>query len=296
MQDFKIHTDSACDINREVLSEWGIDTSALRFKFSEDDKVYTDTDMTAEEFYHRLRMGMTVTTSSVNKEEMIASFERTLRRGMDVLYLGFSSALSSTYNSARLAAEELEKSYGKNRITLIDTLSASAGQGLLLSIAADMKSKGYKKEHIADYIRDMIPKICHIFTVDDLGYLKRGGRISPETATMGTILGMKPILTVNGEGRLITISKVRGRRSAISSLANAAAKLIDSKFADGNLFISHADARRDAEELSEILKRNYGRSVSLITDIGPVIGSHSGPGTLAIFFIGNERPTKYKLK
>ncbi len=294
MHNFKIHTDSACDIPPSLLRKWDIECCPLSFKFKTDEQSHYDTDMPADLFYSRMAAGEIATTSAVNKSEFLKSFENTLKSGTDILYLGFSSALSACCNSARLAAAELALAYPERELRLIDTLSASAGQGLLLYLAARMRDRGCSAAEAEDYIRGIIPRICHLFVVDDLTYLKRGGRISPTTATVGNLLGIKPILSVDDSGRLISLGKVRGRRGAISALANGFGRLADEGCDE--IFISHADCLSDADELSRMISDKYTKKVSLITEIGSVIGSHAGRGTLALFFIGKQRPTKYKPK
>ena len=191
-------------------------------------------------------------------------------------------------NNKRLAAEQLKESFPDRKIIVIDTLSASAGFGLLLYLTYEKKNTGASIEECAEYAKSLIPKLCHWFTVDDLVYLKRGGRVSPTAAFVGNMLGIKPVLHVDDEGHLINMCKVRGRKTAIATLADKYGELAEDK-EGGVVFISHADCMKDVRELEEILKNRYGAKVSVITDVGPVIGAHSGPGTLALFFIGKER-------
>jgi len=294
MHKFKIHTDSACDISTELLKELDIECCPLSFKFDRDKESIYDGNMPANHFYARLASGEKATTSAVNKSRFIRSFEETLGSGNDILYLGFSSALSACYNSARLAAQELSEEYPEGRIHIVDTLSASAGQGMLIFLAARMRDRGYDAKMTEDCIRGIIPHMCHLFVVDDLTYLQRGGRIGSTTATVGNLLGVKPLLTVDNSGRLTLLSKVRGRRGALNSLADSFGALMCD--ATDEIFISHANCPGDADELSRIIRDRYQRSVTLITEIGSVIGSHTGQGTLALFFIGKQRPTKHKQK
>ena len=288
MSNFVIFTDSACDIKPEILTEWGVGFRSLNFRFNTSDKEYSNEDMSTDEFYQKMREGEIAKTSAVNVEAFYSAFENIVKGGQDVLYLGFSSGLSTTFNSARLAAEQLKESYPDNKIVVVDTLSASAGFGLLVHFVVEKKKTGASIEECADYAKFLVPKLCHWFTVDDLVYLKRGGRISSTAAFVGNMLGIKPVLHMDNEGHLINMSKVRGRKTAVATLADKYGELADDK-EGGTVFISHADCMKDVRELEELLKNRYGAKVSIITDVGPVIGAHSGPGTLALFFVGKER-------
>ena len=288
MNEYVIVTDSACDMKPERLAQWGVPFQCLTYRFDGSDTEYTDADIPASEFYAKMRAGSVAKTAAVNSESFIQTFEESLKEGKDVLYLGFSSGLSTTYNSGRLAALELSDRYPNNKIVAIDTLSASAGFGLLVYLAVQKKNSGASLDEVAAYIEELKWKLCHWFTVDDLVYLKRGGRISPTAAFVGNVLGIKPVLHMDNEGHLINMFKVRGRKTAVASLADQYGKLAED-LSGGTVFISQADCMADAEELANILKDRHGASVQIITDVGPVIGAHSGPGTLALFFIGKER-------
>ena len=286
MSEFVIFTDSACDIKPELLSEWGVLSESLSFKFDGNDTVYSNDDMDCKEFYDRMRGGAVAKTSAINPETFTAAFEKVLSEGKDILYLGFSSGLSTTYNSARIAAEGLLEAYPERKIIVIDTLAASAGEGLLVYFAKEKKAEGADIEAVAEYVRSLTMKLCHWFTVDDLVYLKRGGRVSPAAAFFGNMLGIKPVLHVDNEGHLTPVQKVRGRKTAIETMAAKYGELAEDK-AGGVVVISHAD--KDAEALAGMLNSKYGATVKVITDVGTVIGAHSGPGTLALFFVGSER-------
>lgn len=288
MNGYVICTDSACDIKPELLAEWGVRCESLTFRFDGEDKEYSNADMCTEDFYSKMKAGGVAKTSAVNKEVFAESFERILKEGYDILYLGFSTGLSTTYNSARLAKEELSEKYPDRKILLTDTRSASAGFGLLLYLTVQKKNGGASIEDAHAFAEQIKSKLCHWFTVDDLIYLKRGGRISPASYFVGNLLGIKPVLHMDDDGHLISMAKVRGRRTAVMSLADKYGELAEDK-AGGTVFISHADCMADAQELSGILKERYGAEIQLITDVGPVIGAHSGPGTLALFFVGKER-------
>ncbi len=288
MSDYVIFTDSACDISEEKLKSWQVSYCSLSFTVAGDDKEYSNYDLKPHDFYERMRGGAVAKTSAINTEAFITYFEPILKDGKDLLYLGFSSGLSATFNCARMAAEELGEKYPDRKIITIDTLCASAGQGLLVYLTVLEKEKGATIEEAADFAKGLVPNMCHWFTVDDLVYLKRGGRISPTVALVGSMLGIKPILHMDDEGHLISRGKVRGRKAAIEALADKYGEL-KKKDAPKKVFLCHADCIADANLLTKMLGEKYKVDVDYIADIGPVIGAHSGPGTLAIFFIGENR-------
>lgn len=289
MNNYVIYTDSACDICSETLNSWGVKSVSLSFGFSGSDTVFHDGEVPIKDFYDKMREGHFARTSAVNPDEFIRAFENELIDGNDLLYIGFSSALSTTYNSARVAKDILAEKYPHRRIIVLDSLCASAGLGLLLFMVSQMKKGGKTIDTAAKFIEDNRLNICHWFTVEDLVYLKRGGRISPAKAFVGNMLGIKPILHVDNDGRLVNVSKARGRRLAISTLADNYVKYRKNKTEDDIVFISHADCLEDAELLCALIKEKTGAAVSITTSVGAVIGAHAGPGTLALFFIGEER-------
>ncbi len=288
MKDYVIFTDSACDLKPELLAEWGVKYRCLTFRFDGDEKEYSNEDMSVAEFYEKMKGGAVAKTAAVNSETFLEEFEKILKVGKDVLYLGFSSGLSTTYNSARIAAEQLKESYPDGKVIAIDTLAASAGQGLLVYLAVEEKKKGATLEEAAEFVKSMIPRMGIWFTVDDLVYLKRGGRVSPTAAFFGNLLGIKPVLYMDNEGHLIPVLKVRGRKTSITTLADKYGELATTK-ESGTVFISHGACEADAKSLAAILKERYGVDVQIIADVGPVIGAHSGPGTIALFFVANAR-------
>lgn len=288
MKNYVICTDSACDIKPATLSEWGVEYCSLTFQFNDSDTIYSNNEMDVTEFYDKMRAGGIAKTSAINTDTFEKVFEKYLAEGKDLLYLGFSSGLSATYNSARLAAEALREKYPERKILAVDSLAASAGFGLLVYLTVKERDKGATIEEAAAFAESIKLNICHWFTVDDLEYLKRGGRVSPTVAFFGNKLGIKPVLHVDNEGHLINVSKVRGRKHAIAALAKELGNsAIDP--AGGVVYISHGDCQKDVDQLAEILKADYNVKVELVTDVGPVIGAHSGPGTLALFFVGKER-------
>ncbi len=288
MRDYVIFTDSACDIKPELLAEWGVPYRSLTFRFDGDETEYSNDDMTVAEFYNKMRAGGVAKTAAVNAEAFTELFESALKEGKDVLYIGFSSGLSTTYNSARIASVELKEKYPEAKIIVVDTLAASAGEGLMLYLTLQEKKKGATIEEAEAFVRDLIGRMGIWFTVDDLVYLKRGGRVSPTAAFVGNLLGIKPVLYMDNEGHLIPVSKVRGRRTSIVAMADKyTEKAVDKE--NGTVFISHGDCLADAQLLADILKERHGVQVKIIADVGPVIGAHSGPGTIALFFVADAR-------
>ena len=287
MNNFVIYTDSACDLKPDVLKSINVECIQLSFRFDNDDKDYLNNEMDIKTFYDRMRKGETAKTSAINPETFSHRFEELLSEGRDILYIGFSSGLSTTFNSARIAADELKAKYPERKIICVDSLCASAGQGLLVYLAAKKRDLGADLETVAEYIEGIKLNLCHWFTVDDLVYLKRGGRVSPTVAFVGGILGIKPILHVDNEGKLVNVSKVRGRKASLNALLDKYGELAENK--QGTVFISNADCHEDVSYLKTQFKERYNAEVEIVTDIGPVIGAHSGPGTMAVFFLGKER-------
>ena len=288
MEDYVIFTDSCCDVSPELLAKWGVPYANMTFSFDGEDKEYVGTDISNHDFYDRMRQGAHARTAAINADTFARAFTPILEEGKDILYVAFSSGLSTTVNSAHMAADDLKESYPDRKIVIMDTLAASAGGGLMVYMAIAKKNQGATIEENAAYMESLVPQHCIWFTVDDLEYLKRGGRVSPLVAFAGGVLGIKPILQMDGEGHLVKVSTARGRKKAIEALAEKYAEL---SYEEKNtpIFISHAEAENDAKQLADILKQRHGAEVTLITEIGPVIGSHAGPGTIALFFIGKHR-------
>ena len=288
MNEYIIFTDSCCDVSSELLAQWGVPYANMTFSFDGEDKEYINTDITNKEFYDRMRQGACAKTAAINADAFSNAFKPILEEGKDILYVAFSSGLSTTVNSAHMAADDLKESYPDRKIVIVDTLAASAGGGLMVYMAVAKKNEGASIEENAAYIESLIPQHCIWFTVDDLEYLKRGGRVSPLVAFAGSVLGIKPILQMDSEGHLIKVGTARGRKKAIETLAHKYAEL---SYEEKNtpIFVSHGDCEEDAKQLVALLKERHGAEVTLLTEIGPVIGSHSGPGTIALFFIGKHR-------
>lgn len=285
MNKYVIFTDSSCDLSRSELETRGVRCLPLTFRFDGGEE-YSNYDMPIKDFYNKMREGGVAKTAAVNTESFAEAFREVLSEGLDVLYIGFSTGLSTTYNSARLAARELEGEFPERKILVVDTLAASAGVALLMDLVLDAKAAGATVEEAAALAEEKKLNIAHWFTVDDLVYLKRGGRVSPTVAFVGNLLGIKPVLHVDDEGHLVSVSKARGRHASIVALAD---KLGETVIEGSRVYISHSDSLADAEKLAGVIESKYGYKTQLITDVGPVIGAHSGPGTLALFFLAEKR-------
>ena len=285
-ENYVLFTDSACDIHPDKLAEWNVKMLPLAFLFTDTNVEQKDHDEPITEFYKAMRAGRVAKTSCVNEEAFERAFTEILEAGQDILYMGLSGGLSMTPDNAKKVAEKLIKKYPDRKIEVIDSLSASAGEGLFVYLGVKNRDAGMTLEENAAALRNDILHVCHWFTVEDLVYLKRGGRVSAATALLGTALNVKPVLHVDNEGHLIKMTQVHGRKKSIKTLAE---KLGQTIRPDSPIFISNADCIEDAEMLKDILKSEYDKEVTLITSIGSVIGAHAGPGTLALFFMGNER-------
>ena len=286
MSDFVILSDSACDLTPDFFNTIKVGFVPLTFRFDDEEKTYGNFDIPTKEFYDRMRNGRVAKTAAINISEFKEFFAPYLKEGKDILYLSFSSGLSTTYNSAKLAAEELAEEFPDRKIEVVDTLCASAGQGLLVSLVAKERDEGKGFEQLCEFARETLPCLAHWFTVDDLQYLKRGGRVSPSVAFVGGLLGIKPVLHMDDQGHLMKMSVARGIKASLDALAD---KYISTAKQGSPAWISHGDCIDDANLLADMLKEKCGVEVSHITDIGPVIGAHSGPGTIAFFFVAKER-------
>lgn len=287
MREFFITTDSTVDLPKEYLEE--NHNLVLSLAYILEGTTYEDMNgLPYKEFYDKVRAGALPTTSQINPEQAQEAFETILKEGKDILHIGFSSGLSGSYNSARIAAEELANTYPEAKVIVIDSLCASMGEGLLLYKANEMKKKGCGIEGIAAWVTENRLNICHNFTVDDLNHLHRGGRVSKATAVIGTMVNIKPVLHVNNEGKLVSVGKVRGRKKSLNELADRMEKQIEG-FENDIFMISHGDCLEDAEYVAEQVRTRFGIQNVMINPIGPVIGTHAGPGTIALFFMGHPR-------
>lgn len=288
MNDFVIFTDSGCDLPLDLLRQWGVELLDLTFHFEGEGKEYAGSDMEPAVFYDRMKAGEVAKTAAVNMDTFKNAFEGTLEQGRDVLYIGFSSGLSATYHSSTLAAEELMEEHPGRRVVTVDTLAASAGQGMLVWLAVETRKNGGTIDEVARAVENHKMNLAHWFTVDDLNHLKRGGRVSAATALVGTMLSIKPVLHVDDEGHLINMSKARGRAASLKALVDKMEEdAIDP--AGQTIFISHGDSEADARKVADMVKERFGVEVKVIDYVGPVIGCHAGPGVIALFYLGRKR-------
>lgn len=287
MSNYSIFTDVGCDLPPELLRQWNIGCVDFTCRFDGDGTEYRNCDFTPKAFYDRMRRGETARTAGANPEAFRQAFEPELEAGRDVLYLGFSSSLSNSAAVAQMAANELAGRWPRRRVIALDTRCASAGLGLLVYLCAAERTTGASLTELARYAAGTAERISHWFTVDDLVYLKRGGRVSAATALAGALLHVKPVMHMDDEGRLTNVHKVRGRRQAIASMAERYMETSQDPF--GVYFIAHGDCPEDAALLEQMIFDRTGRKAAKLTGIGPVIGAHSGPGTLALFFLGTKR-------
>ncbi|MDO5117503.1 MAG: DegV family protein [Eggerthellaceae bacterium] len=287
-QTYVIFADSACDLDSTVLESWGIPWRSLSCSSNGVLQTGFDDEAGIKSFYQRMRDGEVFKTSAVTIGEFSEGFAEVLAEGKDILYIGFSSGLSATVESAAQAADLLKEKYPDQRILIVDSLCASAGYGLLLYLACQKRDAGATIEEVRDYAEGIKLNMTHLFTVDDLVYLRRGGRVSGASATIATALNIKPVLHVDDEGKLVGISKAHGRKKALAAIASRYGDLAKHP-SSGPVFISHGDCIDDVNALAALLDKKYGVSVDLVSYVGPVIGAHSGPGTLALFFEGKQR-------
>lgn len=286
---FEIITDSACDLPDEYYKTNNIDCVPLGFTMN--GIVYGGEDgesMPVKEFYAKLRDGAMPNTFQITPEQAKLHIEKFALSGKDVLVVAFSSGLSGTANNFALAAKELSEQYPDRKIYVVDSLCASMGQGLFVDYIVKKADTGATIEETVKYAEDLRPHICHYFTVDNLFHLKRGGRVSGATAVIGTMLKIKPVLHVDHEGHLIPIAKAMGRKKSISALVEHMKEL--EALSEGDpIFISHGDCADDVEYLISLIKAQFGERKIVVNEIGSVIGTHSGAGTVALFFRGKHR-------
>lgn len=288
MANYVIMTDSGTDFTKEMIAELDVKLLDLSVTLEGKEPV-PNSSLDLPELYAFLREKKSASTAAVNLDAFLEEMTPVLEEGKDILYIGFSSGLSSTFASGKLAAEELSEKYPDRKIYAVDTLAASLGEGLLVYHAAKMRLAGADIEEVRDFVESNRLNLCHWFTIDDLFFLKRGGRVSATTAVVGTMLGIKPVMHVDNEGHLINVGKARGRRASIDALFAKAAETMTGDRSDATVFISHGDCIDDANYLADRIKNELGVKEVRIAYVGAVIGSHSGPGTLALFFFGSER-------
>ena len=287
MRDYVITVNSTVDLPKEWLEERHVPVIPL--KYTIDGETYTDMEgLTAKEFFTKLREGKMSVTSQVNPEEAAQLLEPYVKEGKDILHLGFSSGLSGTLNSMRIAGQMLEEKYPEAKVIVIDTLCACLGEGLLLYKALQEKAKGRTIDEAAQWVEENKLHICHDVTVDDLNHLHRGGRVSKTTAVLGTLVQIKPIIHMDDNGKLQVIGKERGRKKSLNKIVDMAAE--QAKGWDNDIImITHGDCIEDAEYVAKLVREKMGIDNILINNIGTVIGSHTGPGVVAVFCMGNKR-------
>ena len=289
MRDYVITVNSTVDLPIEWLEERNV--KVIPLKYTIDNQTYTDMEgLSAKEFFAKLREGKMAETSQVNPEEARSYLEPFLKKGKDILHLGFSSALSGTLNSMRIAGEELSEQYPEAKIIIVDTLCACLGEGLLLHHVLKQKAAGKIIEEAAQWAEENKLHICHNVTVDDLNHLQRGGRVSKATAVLGTLVQIKPMIHMDDSGSLQVIGKERGRKKSLNKIVEMARQQIKG-WEDKNdlLMITHGDCLEDAEYVAELVRKTLGIENILINNIGTVIGSHTGPGVVALFLMGEKR-------
>jgi DegV family protein with EDD domain len=287
MAEYKIFTDSGADLPPEMYKKY--DIGLVHLHVSIDGKDYLGhPDYSPEEFYNRLRKGSIAKTSQVTESTIREAFEPLLKAGMDILYLAFSSGLSATADGAKLTARALMEEYPGRTVKVIDTLCASLGQGLLILKCVEQKNKGLSLQGIAEYAEQTIPNVVHLVVADDLMHLKRGGRISAAAAVAGSLLGVKPLIHMDEAGKLVPIGKERGKEHGMNKLLDMMGERMKG-FDNPYMTICHADCIGDAQYIAKEAKRRFGVKNAVIYYIGTVIGAHTGPGTVAFFFLGDKR-------
>ena len=290
MSDYIIMTDSSCDLPADLAEKMELTVRPLYVDVDGQKYVnYLDErEIAFSEIYAKLRTKCPAKTSAVNVNDFMGPMETALAAGKDILYIGFSSGLSSTYDAGAMAAREMGERFPDRKIYTVDSLCASLGQGLMVYLAWQQKQMGRTIEEVRDYVEANKLHLCHWFTIDDLMFLKRGGRISGATAIVGSMLSIKPVMHVDNAGHLIKVGTARGRKASLKALADQAERLgvdLDKQ----TVFISHGDCLEDANYLADIMRNRFGVKDVVINYVGPVIGAHSGPGTVALFFLGAER-------
>ena len=290
MREFIITVNSTVDLPKEWLEERHV--PVLPLKYTIDGETYTDmSGLTAKEFFQKLREGHMSVTSQINPEEAREMLEPFVKEGKDVLHLGFSSGLSGTCNSMRIAAEELAEDYPEAKIIVIDTLCACLGEGLLLYYALKLKEEGKTIDEIAKWAEENKLHVCHNVTVDDLNHLHRGGRVSKTSAVLGTMVQIKPIIIMDDNGCLKVVGKERGRKKSLNKIVDMAAKQAEG-YENEIIMITHGDCPEDAEYVAKRVQEKMGIQNIYINNIGTVIGGHTGPGVVAVFCMGDKREVK----
>lgn len=287
---FVLMTDSSANLNTDIIEKFNIEVIPMIFLINDvEHRSYKKGEnVDIKQYYDMMRNKEHIKTSLLSPENYVEVFRPVLESGKDILYIGFSSGLSGTYQSSKIAAEALADEFPERRIVAWDSLCASMGEGLMVYYAAKMKEEGKSMDEILSWLEENQLKLCHWFTVDDLFFLKRGGRISATTAIIGSALSIKPVLHVDDNGKLVSVGKARGRKQSLNALVSKFEETAINPN-DQVVFISHGDCIEDAEYVADKIREKFNVKDIVLNYIDPVIGAHSGPGTLAIFFIGTKR-------
>ncbi|ARP49918.1 MULTISPECIES: DegV family protein [Caproicibacterium] len=292
MKNYCLMTDATAELTPELAQE--LDVVVLPMPLDLDGKAYQftsfDDKLSAHDFYDHLRAGKSAHTSQINEATYMEYFEKYLQQGIDILYLCFSSGLSNTYCAACRCAEELRRKYPERTLECVDTLCASAGEGLLVYTCANMRKSGTPLEEVKQWAYDHRDTVCQCFKVDELEHLRRGGRISTTTAVIGSALQIKPILVVNHEGKLEVVAKARGRKRARDYLLQIIEKHLLNTPENDTIFIGHGDTLEEAQSLAADIQKNLPQiKRTIIVPIGPIVGTHVGPGMMDLLFYGTDR-------
>lgn len=294
MTETKFYTDSTADLTQEYILKRDVGIIGMTYTIGDKEYTYSEgsyelSGQTSHEFYDAMRAGATPTTALINTITYFETFEPTVREGRDVFYIAFSSGLSGSCNNAMAAAKELEEKYPGRRVRVVDSLSASLGEGLVAYLGIEKHFEGASDDEVEAYIVDEVRDYAHHwFTVDDLVYLKRGGRVSSAAAIIGGMLNIKPVLDVSIDGRLIPREKVQGRKRALKSLVDQMEANIEAGYA-GPVFLSHGDCHDDAQIVAKMIRQRFGLEIDMYNMITPIIGAHSGPGTVALFYMAKNK-------
>ena len=289
MENYVIYTDTSADVSKEFLRDNELFFVPMTYTLGEEERVccgMEDEDL-LKKFYDGQRAGDLTHTSQITPQQYIDTFEKHLAQGESVIYLSLSSGLTKTFDSVRIAKMDMDEKYPDAKIYPVDTLSATGGMGLLAELAVKNKKSGMSAAENAANLEEMSHKVCHIFMVEDLMYLKRGGRISATTAVVGTVMNIKPILVIDQEGRLITVAKKRGEKLALRELMTRYLDSRDTRYGN-HVYITHADSGERPAILEDMLKRHDSSVSHTEMYLSPIIGAHTGPGMVAIIFFGDR--------
>ena len=290
MADYVILTDSSCDLPAELADQMQL--TVLPLTVDMDGKLYRNyldgREIGFHEFFEQVVTAKSAKTSAVTSEQFMEVLEPLCQAGVDVLYLAFSSGLSGTYNSGAIAMRELGEKYPERKLYAVDSLCASLGEGLFVDLCHEKKEAGMTIDELRDYAESLKLHICHWFTVNDLMFLKRGGRVSAATAIVGSVLSIKPVMHMDNEGHLIKVDVARGRKASLRALVAKMEKLATDPEKQ-RVYICHGDCLQDAEYVASLVREKFGITDIRINYVGPVIGAHTGPGVVSLFFVGSER-------